>query len=122
MSNEITVRLNRDSLNPGESLAGRAYWQLEKAPRTVSIRLFWKTSGKGTEDVGLVDERRVEAPAQQQSLEFSFQLPVEPYSYEGRLISLTWGVEVIAGKASASTTFVMAPEGATRHSSLRLGR
>ncbi len=114
MSNGITVQLNRDRLNPGETLAGRVFWQLERAPRRVSIRLFWKTSGKGTEDVGLVDERRVDEPEAQQSMDFSFQLPVEPYSFEGRLVSLTWGVEVIAGKSTAAATFVMAPDGQVR--------
>jgi hypothetical protein len=117
VNNEISVRLNHDRINPGETLAGRAYWQLEKPPRTLSVRLFWKTSGKGTEDVEIVDERRVEHPIEQQSLDFSFALPLEPYSYEGRLISLTWGVEVVADKAAASATFVMAPEGTARRNS-----
>lgn len=114
MSERITLQLNRDRLTPGETLAGRVHWQLERAPSKVSIRLFWKTSGKGTEDVGLVDERRVASPAAQQRMDFSFQLPLEPYSFEGRLVSLTWGVEVIAGKSVAAATFVMAPDGHAR--------
>jgi hypothetical protein len=116
MNEGIQIQLNRDRLNPGEKLAGQACWQLAKAPRMVAIRLFWKTSGKGTEDVGLVDERRVEVADQQQSADFCFQLPIEPYSYEGHLVSITWGVEVLAGKVSAVATFVMAPEGAARRS------
>jgi len=108
------IQLNRDRLSPGEKLTGRIHWQLEKAPRTLNIRLFWRTSGKGTEDVGVVDESRVDAPEHQQSADFCFQLPVAPFSYEGRLVSITWGVEVLAGRDSAVATFVMAPEGSAR--------
>jgi len=111
MSNEIGVKLNESNLTPGATVSGRAGWQLEKQPRRVEIRLFWRTSGRGTKDTELVNEMRIDDPGTQGLQEFRFELPVEPYSYHGQLISVRWGVEIVAGKFSDLAEFVMAPDG-----------
>ena len=111
MSGQIGVQLNETSVSPGETISGRAGWQLEKEPKSVSIRLFWRTLGKGTEDVELVNEVVLERPGAQNLHDFCFELPVEPYSFDGRLVSVKWAVEAVAGKQSGSAEFVMAPDG-----------
>ncbi len=111
MNHQIGVTLDRVSCRPGERLAGKAGWQLADAPKKASIRLFWQTSGKGTPDTGIVAERKIESPQAAQLVNFEFELPVSPYSFEGRLITLRWGVEVIAGKASHCSWFDLGPDG-----------
>jgi len=111
MSNLIRVQLDKAQLTPGETITGKAGWEMDDRPRSAVIRLFWKTSGRGTEDVEVVEEISVPDPNQRQLFDFSFQLPVEPYSFNGRLISLAWGVEAIVGKQSEMVEFVMAPDG-----------
>ena len=46
-----------------------------------------------------------------------FTLPVQPWSFSGRLISLVWGIEVVdaASQRSARVEFVAAPEGREIH-------
>jgi hypothetical protein len=111
MSNLIRVQLDKTQFTPGETITGKAGWEMDDRPRSAAIRLFWKTSGRGTEDVEVVEEISVPDPNQRQLFDFSFQLPVEPYSFNGRLISLAWGVEAIVGKQSEMFEFVMAPDG-----------
>ncbi len=111
MSSQIRIQLDQTSYTPGGTVAGKAGWELDKEPRSASVRLFWITSGKGTKDVMIVDEVDVPNPVAAQLFEFSFQLPVEPYSFHGKLISITWGVEVIVDKQNDMMELVMAPGG-----------
>lgn len=111
MNTQIGVTLSRTSCRPGERLEGKAGWQLEAAPKKAKITLFWKTSGKGTPDTGIVEERKIESPQAAQLVDFAFDLPLSPYGFEGTLITLKWGVEVVAGKASHCTWFDFGPDG-----------
>ncbi len=114
MSNEIGVQLNEMALSPGEAISGRAGWQLDKQPAKVAIRLFWYTTGKGSDDSELIDEVVLDDPSAHQLYDFSFELPVEPYSYHGKLLSIEWAIEVVAGKHSSIESFIMAPDGIVR--------
>ena len=102
---------NRTSRQPGESVEFSALWALQKPPASVEARLFWSTRGKGTEDVEVIATLRVPSPAPAGEHVFRFELPLSPYSFSGRLISLTWAVELIAGRASARCEFIVAPDG-----------
>jgi hypothetical protein len=111
MGEEIGVKLSREAFLPGERLEGQAGWNLPRAPKNASIRLFWRTHGKGSEDLAIVSEQKVAAPQAAQLLRFAFDLPIGPYSFEGRLITLQWGVEVLADKASHCAWFQLGPDG-----------
>ena len=108
---KIEINDSETAFRPGERLAGRASWRLEKTPRAARARLFWRTMGKGTEDVQIEDDAVFESPMENDSRSFYFQLPPAPYSFSGRLISLIWGVELdIKGvKESCSAEFVLSP-------------
>jgi len=86
---------NRTAFRPGEELAGRVLWILDGEAEAVELRLFWYTSGKGTRDVAIVDRVRFDAPQRRGQREFRFTLPASPYSFSGKLISLTWALELI---------------------------
>lgn len=109
----IGLREDRTRFSPGDHLEGAAGWQLDQPPQSVEVRLLWFTRGKGTEDAEVVDTVRFDQPQAADARPFTFQLPVAPYSFSGKLISLIWVVELVAlpGKQAARVEFVLAPEG-----------
>jgi hypothetical protein len=96
----ITLRIDLDHDRrwylPGENVTGRAVWNLEKPTEAMEIRLFWYTSGKGTEDVEIVDSERAAAAGSTGEKGFSLRLPPGPYSFSGSLITLSWALELVA--------------------------
>ena len=80
---------------PGDDVSGRVGWTAESEPETVELRLFWHTSGKGTEDVEIVDDLRIGAPGSSGERGFTFRLPLGPYSFSGSLITLAWALELV---------------------------
>lgn len=82
---------------PGQTIHGTATWQLDSAPASMTLRLFWYTLGKGTQDVEIVSEVVFDNPQMSESRRFTFTLPNAPYSFSGTLISLKWALELILG-------------------------
>ena len=113
-SDLLTIELkdNRTALEPGQTVVGEASWQVDRA-KSVQVRLFWYTAGKGTRDVQIVDSKPIAEPAPNGQTSFSLQLPDQPYSFSGKLISLIWAVELVIepGDHSARAEFVMGPGG-----------
>jgi hypothetical protein len=81
---------------PGEIIEGRASWYIAEEIETIEVRLFWYTSGKGTQDVGIVRTLRTDSPETSGSRDFSIRVPDMPYSFSGRLITLSWAIELVA--------------------------
>ena len=109
----ISIDGGRTAFSPGETLRGSAFWNLPTAPRSLEVRLFWFTRGKGTMDVRMIERVAIENPTQQGHRAFQFRLPVEPPSFSGNLISLIWALELVAepGDRSQRTELVVAPGG-----------
>lgn len=80
---------------PGETIRGRAEWSFEQVQKSLEIHLVWYTSGKGTDDIEIVEAIQLD-PALNGSKDFAFRLPDSPYSFSGKLISLSWAVEFVA--------------------------
>jgi hypothetical protein len=107
---------------PGETISGRVTWQVDTAPESAELRLFWYTRGKGTQDVENVNSVVFQTPQMNDERTFSLTLPREPYSFSGKLISLVWALELIVEPGSnverqefvlsASGTEVVLGEGA----------
>lgn len=110
---KLGTRDNRTEFRPGEEIAGAAGWQLDQAPQSVEVRLFWYTRGKGTEDVGVVDTVRFEQPQREEARPFRFVAPAEPYSFSGTLISLLWALELVVqpGQDSSRLELTLSPTG-----------
>ena len=89
-----TIEFERKDLRPFERLAGRVTWQLGHRPRSLELRLFWYTRGRGMTDTGEVAKLALD-PAVAGSREFSFELPEGPYSVNGALVAVVWGVELV---------------------------
>jgi hypothetical protein len=96
-----------------ELLAGEFEWQLDQPAKSLELHLLWFTRGKGTQDVKVVDQQRLDSPPLRGERSFSFTLPAEPYSFSGRLISLVWALELVAepGGETERLEFTCAPGG-----------
>ena len=94
---EIKTRDDRAAFLPGEMLTGHVTWMMDEPPGKVELRLFWRTEGKGTKDVNIVDKITFGNPGRKERREFRFQLPDGPYSFSGQLISLVWALELVLG-------------------------
>lgn len=110
---KILLRDERKNFRGGETVEGVAGWRLEKPPTSVELRLFWFTRGKGTEDVGVVQTSRFDAPQLEEGRRFSFTLPNEPWSFSGQLVSLIWALELVIepGEEAARVELVVSPTG-----------
>ena len=91
----IELAGGRTAYRPGEPLSGRVAWRIDDEPKSAELRLFWYTSGKGTQDVGVVNTMTFASPRMDDHRDFTFPLPREPYSFSGKLISLIWAIELI---------------------------
>ncbi|MEM7625749.1 MAG: hypothetical protein AAF333_08975 [Planctomycetota bacterium] len=97
----LTAELSggQTAFRPGDPIDGLVGWEFEgDPPKWVEVRLFWATAGKGTPDVFIADAVEFEAPAAVDAQAFRFVAPAGPFSYEGRLIEIGWGIEVVAHK------------------------
>lgn len=110
----VFIANGRTSFRPGETLSVSVLWALPEKPATLEARLFWYTRGKGTEDVGIVAVERIEAAPAAGERNLSLKLPVQPWSFSGKLVSLLWAVELVAepGGQSARAEFTLSPDGA----------
>jgi hypothetical protein len=93
-----TLRLNfaegRKAWRPGEEIVGTATWQLDKQPRSVEVRICWRTEGKGSEDGDVAVTIPFESPQTMETREFRFAAPREPHSFSGQILSVVWSVEI----------------------------
>jgi len=89
------VRGSATRFRPGDRIAGSVEWLAGAPPESVELRLFWYTQGEGAQDVNEVHNQRFPSPGQQDSREFSFEFPLSPYSFSGKLISLLWALELV---------------------------
>jgi hypothetical protein len=116
MSNEelgLFTADNRTAFKPGEPLELSALWALPTQPASLEVRLFWFTRGKGTEDVEVVATEKIAAAAPAGEASAHFTVPAAPYSFSGKLISLTWAAELVAEPGARSTRleFILSPTG-----------
>ena len=91
----IDIENGRTTCSPGDTLAGRASWTVDADPQSAELRLFWYTSGKGTQNVGVVQTIPFDRPQRSDRREFRIVLPHQPYSCSGTLVSIVWALELI---------------------------
>lgn len=100
---QLSLRIEDDAcrFRPGDCLRGRVEWQLAKPGEALELRLFWFTQGAGDRDTDVVATIRFEHPEERGQQAFELELPPGPYSFVGRLTSLTWALEFLDTESSA---------------------
>jgi hypothetical protein len=95
---EIFIDGDRNTFEPGDTISGKVRWFLEKETDVLTLSLFWRTVGRGTEDMGLAESLDFENPGLSGESSFSMKCPEGPYSFSGTLISIVWGLELTGKK------------------------
>jgi hypothetical protein len=112
--NPLVIQLedNRTSFQPGQTVSGGASWNVDRL-KSAEVRLFWYTTGRGTRDAQIIASQQIPNPPPAGQTTFSFQLPDEPYSFTGKLISLHWAIELVieSGDHAASAPLTLTPTG-----------
>jgi hypothetical protein len=98
---------------PGEWVEGVAFWSLTAAPESIEVRIYWRTQGKGTQDLEIVRNVKFTQVGLEDRRPFRLQLPAAPYSFSGKLITLAWGVEIVVEPAGESSNIeiILSPTG-----------
>ncbi len=112
---DVVTLDKQTAFRPGDVLKGIVAWSFaDAAPEALELRLFWFTRGKGTQDVHVHKNLRLESPPLQGKRRFRFHLPDAPYSFSGKLVSLTWALEFVAEPAGKAERLeiVLSPSGA----------
>jgi hypothetical protein len=113
--NALTLSFHQDLTRyfPGETLRGTLQWQLTKDEKQLNVQLLWYTTGESVRNAHIAEVTTVDNPGLQGERTFEFTLPEGPHSFEGKLITLNWGVEVTAprNKQSETKTFTLSPTG-----------
>ncbi len=101
------------SFRPGDTVEGTVRWQFPEPPKEIELRLFWSTAGKGDQDLEVMEVVPFGNPGAQDGRTFRVRLPEGPYSFSGKLITLTWALEAVAqpGDRSAHIEITMSPTG-----------
>lgn len=99
----IKTNENKTRFSPGEQVIGTVMWNVARQLKSIELRLFWYTQGKGDQDVGIVDFVAFDSPEPDGQRDFSLQLPEGPYSFSGKLISLMWALELVTDPSSEIT-------------------
>lgn len=94
---DIRLELAASAYRPGDELAGAFVIAGGPPPDTrgVEFSVLWRTSGKGSEDIGVVyfrawkpDDETLAALPNPHT--FAVRLPRTPWSYDGELIKIHW--------------------------------
>ena len=109
----IEIEGNRRKFSPGDTLTGRVSWTFDADPKSAELRLFWYTSGKGTQNVGVENTITFNNPTLHERRDFSVMLPRAPYSCSGSLVSIIWALELIVepGGRTERVNITLAPGG-----------
>ncbi len=92
----MRISTDENQFSPGSPIVGTIAWQdLSEACDRIEVRLIWYTTGKGDRDVATVDQKVISSPETDGMANFKFIAPDRPYSFSGKLISLTWAIEAV---------------------------
>ncbi len=107
----LGLRDNKTAFLPGEEIEGAVLWEFDEAPKSVELHLVWGTRGKGTADGSIVETVTFENPKPGDTRTFKMRLPEGPYSLDGKLIAITWALELTAqpGKESDEVEITVGP-------------
>lgn len=90
---------NRTRFAPGETIEGVAGWEVTKDKvKRATLRLFWRTEGKGTQDTGLGEEVAFDTPGVTDARTFRVTAPDGPWSYDGSLVAIVWALDLCVDK------------------------
>lgn len=108
----LQLRDGERALEPGAPIDVVATWSDVQGHEQLAVSLLWYTQGKGSEDTRTVARQVLQLHDASGRAELSFEGPLEPWSFSGRLVSLVWAIEgtLEPGGAVHRVELVIAPE------------
>ena len=109
----INLADGRTAFWPGETIDVEAGWDTDQPVESAELRLVWYTRGKGNEDVSVVETITIENAAARGYEKRQLELPLAPYSFSGKIVSLVWALELVLlpGGESTRVDITIAPQG-----------
>jgi hypothetical protein len=113
--NELNINLSSDtnSFAAGQTVEGTISWKLDEDPENLTLALHWFTKSKAAEQSGMANCIEFHRPGIKGEKDFSFQIPIGPYSFQGRYLSLNWVLELSSSPGIGLTRqpIVISPTG-----------
>ncbi|MBI1206305.1 MAG: hypothetical protein GC191_03330 [Azospirillum sp.] len=110
LSAHIELTGGHTFLLPGDLLGGSVRWRLDERLREAAVQLIWFVRGKGGAEDRVVATIPFDAPGSVDDRVFELGLPAGPYSFSGRLFTLSWAVRLILdGAVAAHQDIVLSP-------------
>jgi len=111
---QVTLSADPAAFRPGEAVSGEASWELDEALSVLELKLCWTTDGSfgvgGDPVVVHRESLTVNEPHEHRA--FRFELPQGPWSFQGKLFSVRWFVELaIDDYRYQRADFVLGPAG-----------
>lgn len=91
----LTITLSDREFLPGDVVSGNLSWRLETSAEALSLHLLWHTEGIGTKDAEVVQTIEIHQAGTIGERDFSFKLPLSPFSMKGTHIAIIWSVEAV---------------------------
>lgn len=117
MSELILELDDTTGIEPGGKLLGRLRWEIvdiSQKKRHIELSIGWKATSESREENQRVDGRTIDIDWNSSGVEsFDFELPENPFSFKGQLISLQWFIEAALDDAIVQKEFVLSPTGET---------
>lgn len=110
------VRLSAEpaAYSPGASLEGEAVWRLDRLLESLDLKVYWTTDGSFGAGIApmVVHTQKISVSELEGRHLFRVDLPHGPWSFQGRLFSVRWYVELSDdGDTRGRTEFILGPEG-----------
>lgn len=109
--NAVEIELDHFNHQPFQALSGRVKITGPIAAKSIQLRVFWFTQGRGDEEAEVV--HRMTIDPHELVTAFNWKLPAAPYSFAGQLITMAWAVEVVDNKENSLdlVPFLLSPSG-----------
>lgn len=99
------------SFEPGESAELELEWEQDQPIERLELRIVCNTVGKGDRNLEIAEIWSNQQTSPQGRERLTIPLPLAPYSFSGKLISVVWAFELICFPREESTRceFILGP-------------
>ena len=104
----LKIKNDKNKFLPGDGIQGEVTFRLPCTPAKIVVNLYWFTDGT---ESNIMQELEFFPADSFGTLPFEFKLPVTPYSYSGKLFSISWEIEAysVSPEERCACPFIMSP-------------
>jgi hypothetical protein len=108
MAINLKIKDDKNKFLPGNEIQGEVMFRLSCTPAKIVVILYWFTDGTVSNIMQELEFYPVDSFG---VLPFKFKLPITPYSYSGKLFSISWEIEAysVSPEERCAWPFIMSP-------------